>query len=369
MKIENQCLAAALAAFPFEGKIVALEPFGAGHINDTFAVFVEAYPEAKIGYILQRLNTNVFKKPREVMENIMNVTGFIRETLLASGENAERGVLHFLKTVDGEVAFYDQQDMPWRSYRFIEHSFCHDQAPTPEMFYQSGCAFGGFLQRLEHYPASSLHDTIPDFHNTPKRLLALERAVNADPMGRAGECEEDIRFVLERADDCRLLTDMQQSGALPLRVTHNDTKLNNVLFDTQTGRAICVIDLDTIMPGLSLNDFGDSIRFGATTAAEDERDLSRVTFSLPLFEAYTRGYLQAAGSALTPAEKQMLPQGARVITLECGIRFLTDHLEGDTYFKTERPGQNLDRARTQFKLVHEMERNMERMQDIVAKYS
>lgn len=364
-RIENQCLAAALAAFPYEGKIVRLEPFGSGHINDTYAVYLEHYPETKIGYILQRLNTHVFKKPREVMQNIVGVTEYLHKELQAEGGDAERGTLHFLKTNDGEGAFYDRQGMPWRSYRFIEHSFCYDQSPTPEIFYESARAFGDFLRRLQDYPAHTLHDTIPHFHDTRRRLVALQKAVADDAQGRAEACRAEIEFALARANECGILMDALEKGALPLRVTHNDTKLNNVLFDEDTCKAICVIDLDTIMPGLSLNDFGDSIRFGATTAAEDEQDLTKVNFSLPLFEAYTKGYLETAGEALTDNEKALMPQGARLLTLECGMRFLTDHLEGDTYFKIERSGHNLDRCRTQFKLVADMEACFPQMHAIV----
>ncbi|MDL2323892.1 aminoglycoside phosphotransferase family protein [Ruminococcaceae bacterium OttesenSCG-928-A16] len=368
MKVENQCLAAALAAFPYEGKITALEPFGSGHINDTYAVYVEGYPAPRIGYILQRLNTNVFKQPGAVMQNIMGVTEYLKTALEREQRDTSRGTLHFLKTADDQPAFYDQQGMPWRSYVFIENSFCYDKSPTVEVFYQSACAFGDFLRLLEGYPAETLHETIPYFHDTRRRLEALQQAAAQNIAGRAANCQPEIDFAMNRAEDCALLMNMLEAGELPLRVTHNDTKLNNVLFDKTTGEALCVIDLDTIMPGLSLNDYGDSIRFGATEAAEDEPDLTKVTLSLPLYEAYTKGFLQTAGPALTPTEKDMLPQGARIITLECGIRFLTDYLNGDVYFKTERPGQNLDRCRTQFKLVSDMEANFAQMQQIVKKY-
>lgn len=368
MKTENQCLAAALAAFPYEEKITALEPFGSGHINDTYAVYVQSYPQPRIGYILQRLNTHVFKQPQAVMENIMGVTGHLCRTLEREGQDTTRSTLHFLKTADGDAAFFDTEGMPWRSYMFIEDSFCYNQSPTPKVFYESARAFGNFLRLLEGYPAETLHDTIPHFHDTRKRLQALREAVQRDTAGRAAACRTEIDFVEQRAEDCGLLMNLLEAGGLPLRVTHNDTKLNNVLFDQATGQALCVIDLDTIMPGLSLNDFGDSIRFGATEAAEDERDLEKVTLSLPLFEAYTKGYLETAGPALTETEKDLLPQGARIITLECGIRFLTDYLDGDAYFKTERPNHNLDRCRTQFKLVQEMEQKMAEMQNIVKKY-
>lgn len=368
MKIENQCLAGALAAFPYEGKIVGMVPFGSGHINDTYAVMINAYPKPVVGYILQRLNTNVFKKPQEVMENIMGVTEHLHDKLVAEGKDADRGTLNFLKTMGGQVAYYDIEGMPWRSYRFVESSFCYDQSPSADIFYESARAFGNFLRMLEDYPAHTLHHTIPHFHDTRKRTKDLENAIAANIAGKVDECAAEIAFARERANDCGLLMDMLDRGELPLRVTHNDTKLNNVLFDEHSGEALCVIDLDTIMPGLSLNDYGDSIRFGATEAAEDERDLDKVTLSLPLFEAYTKGYLETAGKSLTRTEIDLMPQGARLITLECGLRFLTDHLNGDTYFRVDRLGQNLDRCRTQFKLVRDMENHMETMQGIVQKH-
>lgn len=369
MKIENQCLAAALAAFPYEGKITALEPFGSGHINDTYAVYIQNRPKPKIGYILQRLNTNVFKKPQEVMQNIMGVTEYLKSEMEKEGTYSCRCTLHFLKTIEDQPAFYDQQGMPWRSYIFIENSFCYDKSPTPEVFYESACAFGNFLRLLQNYPAETLHETIPHFHDTRKRLDDLKLAIEQDSFDRVKNCQPEIDFVLERTQDCSLLVDMLEKGELPLRVTHNDTKLNNVLFDETTKEAICVIDLDTIMPGLSLNDYGDSIRFGATDASEDEQDLSKVNFNLDLYDIYTKGFLETAGAALTANEKAMLPQGARIITLECGIRFLTDYLNGDTYFKTDRVNHNLDRSRTQFKLVSDMEQVFDQMQQIVEKYS
>ncbi|MFV0413777.1 MAG: phosphotransferase enzyme family protein [Oscillospiraceae bacterium] len=369
MNKENRCLAEALAAFPYEEKIVAMEPFGSGHINDTYALYAGSSASPRLAYILQRLNTNVFKKPEDVMQNIVGVTEYLRERLEAEGEDAARGTLHFLKTFEGKPAYYDIEGMPWRSYHYIEDSFCYEKSPTVEVFYESARAFGDFLNKLQNYPAETLHETIPHFHDTPRRLEALRQAAEADRLGRAAGCRREIEFALARAEDCGLLVNLLQKGELPLRVTHNDTKLNNILFDKKTGKAVCVIDLDTIMPGLSLNDYGDSIRFGATTAAEDERDLSKVALSLDLFEAYTRGYLETAGGALTPREKELLPQGARLITLECGMRFLTDYLEGDSYFKIERPGQNLDRCRTQFKLVQDMEDNLLLLQEIAAKYA
>ena len=243
------------------------------------------------------------------------------------------------------------------------------QVQTPEQFYQSAWTFGNFQRLLADYPAHTLHETIPQFHDTRDRYKKFEKAVEANVCGRAAEVQAEICFVREHQADCAVLMDLLESGKLPLRVTHNDTKLNNVLLDKKTGCGLCVIDLDTVMPGLSLNDFGDSIRFGANHSAEDEPDLSLVNFDLELFEIYTKGFLGAAGDALTAREKEMLPWGAKLMTLECGMRFLTDYLEGDHYFKTHRPGQNLDRCRTQFKLVRDMEAHWPEMAAIVQKYS
>ena len=369
MREENRCLAAALAAFPYEGKIVAIEPFGTGHVNDTYAVFVDCYPRPKLSYVLQRLNIRVFPRPQQVMENTFRVAEFISGDMREKGRDAERSTLRFLKTQDGEVAFFDSQGMPWRSYRFVEHSFCHDKAPTAELMCESGRAFGSFLRALDSYPVADLHETIADFHNTPKRLEGLVAAWKADPLGRARECEPELEFALARGRDCGILLDLHKKGRLPLRVTHNDTKHSKILFDERTRAALCVMELDTTMPGLAPYDFGDSIRFGATAVAEDELQLERVRLSIPLFEAYTKGYMEQAGGCLSRLETEMLPQGARLMTLECGIRFLTDYLLGDGYFKTKRPGQNIDRCRTQFKLVKEMEYRYDTLCEIVEKYA
>ena len=235
-------------------------------------------------------------------------------------------------------------------------------------FYDSGVAFGNFQKMLADYPAKTLHETIPNFHNTPSRFRDFQKAVQEDKMGRAASAQEEIAFALARENDTKVLTDLLKAGELPLRVTHNDTKLNNILFDENTKKAICIIDLDTVMPGLSHYDFGDSIRFGASTGAEDEKDLSKIEMDLALFEAFTKGYLEGCGGSLTEKEIEMLPMGAKLMTYECGIRFLADYLEGDVYFKIHREGHNLDRARTQFKLVKDMEDKWTEMAAIVEKY-
>ena len=251
---------------------------------------------------------------------------------------------------------------------FVEDTVCLQQVQSAEDFYQSAVAFGNFQHQLADYPAHTLHETIPHFHDTPKRFADFQRAVAEDRMGRAAQVQREIEFVRAREADYHIMVDLLAAGKLPLRVTHNDTKLNNILFDKTTGEGLCVIDLDTVMPGLAANDFGDSIRFGANHCAEDEADLSKVNFSMELFEIYTKGFLQAAGDAFTPLEKQTLPWGAKLMTMECGMRFLADYLEGDHYFHINYETQNLNRARTQFKLTADMERNWDAMQKVIEKY-
>ena len=366
--VSDEHLANALYAFfDYNEKVAFVKPFGAGHINETYAVYQGPEGGEEIRYILQRLNTAVFHQPEEVMQNIFGVTEFLRRHIRAQGGDPDRETLNYLKTKTGARCYWDSEGQPWRCYHFIENSFCYQSATTPQLFYNSAKAFGRFLCQLGDYPADTLHETIPHFHDTPSRLHDLERAISRDILDRAKDASFEIAFIRDRAEECARLTGLLAKGALPLRVTHNDTKLNNVLFDETTREAICVIDLDTIMPGLALYDFGDSIRFGATTASEDEPDLTKVHFDLTLFGAYTRGYLETAGTVLTDTEKENLCWGAKIITLECGVRFLTDYLQGDTYFKTERPGQNLDRCRTQLKLVADMEAVWPQMQEIVAR--
>lgn len=361
------CLKPALEAFSFT-EDAHVKPFGTGHINDTFAVRPAGDENAPIEYVLQRINTHVFRQPKQLMENAIGITQHIHTQLVDEEKDAERGVQDFLLTDSGQSLYFDEEGLPWRCYHFIPGSYVYEETPTPEVFKESGRAFGEFLRMVSDYPADTLYDTIPDFHNTPARLDALKAAVREDKHGRLKDCRAEVDFALSRAEDCGMLTSMLEKGELPLRVTHNDTKLNNVLFDENDGTALCVIDLDTIMPGIVGNDFGDAIRFGASTAAEDEPDLDKVQLSLPMFEAFTSGYLEAAGDALTPEEKRTLPQSARLMTLECGMRFLTDHLLGDEYFRIHRPGHNLDRCRTQFKLVAEIEEKMDEMNEIVARF-
>lgn len=343
-----------LSSFALSGAPVSCEPYGSGHINGTQLVVCDSGAR----YILQHINTNVFREPEALMRNIELVTAHLRKKI-----SDPRGVLRLVPANDGR-SFSVENGAYWRVYELVENSVCY-QSATPTLFFESAVAFGRFQNQLADFPAEQLVETIPHFHDTPVRYAAFHRAVAENAAGRRELVQPEIDFVLARESFSHMLVDLQAAGELPLRVTHNDTKINNVLFDAKTNKALCVIDLDTVMPGLSVNDFGDAIRFGASTAAEDERDLSRVHFDLNLYETYVKGYLSTCGGSLTKAEKAMLPTGAKMMTLECGMRFLADHLAGDVYFHVSREGQNLDRARTQFRLVEEMENSWDQMHKIV----
>lgn len=358
-----------LAAYDFGAPVVGAMRYGHGHINDTFCVHTQPEDDCCKCFILQRMSAAAFKRPDLLMENIVGVTEFLGRKVERSGGDRSRESMEVLRMPDGRSFYTDSNGGAWRVFPFITGTYCYQQADTPELFEASARAFGQFQRMLSDYPAETLHETIPDFHNTEDRLLKLKAAVAADAVGRVRECEAEIAFVMQRQADCSVAQDALREGKLPLRVTHNDTKLNNVLVDKVTGQGICVIDLDTTMPGLSINDFGDSIRFGANHSAEDEKDLGKVNFDISLYEVYTRGFLEGAAGSLTAAELEYLPWGARLMTLECGIRFLTDYLEGDHYFRTHYPQQNLDRCRTQFKLVQDMEQQFDQMIRIVNKYA
>ena len=366
---DSRSLEDAVYAFGFGQKCSYVKPFGEGHINETYAVYMQEEDGSDVPqYVLQRLNINVFKNPSQVMENIFGVTEFLREVIREEGGDVDRETLSYIKTKSGETYFEDAQGQPWRCLHFISNSVCYQTVEEPDQFYQSAKSFGHFLKQLGNYPAESLHETIPQFHDTVKRFRDFAKAVKEDVKNRSRSCKKEIAFALEREEDCGVLMEQLNKGLLPLRVTHNDTKLNNILFDSDTDKGLCIIDLDTIMPGLAANDFGDSIRFGASTAEEDEKDLEKVHFDIHLYELYVKGYLEMAKDVLTPAEIESLPWGARLMTLECGMRFITDYLQGDVYFKTAYPEHNLVRARTQFKLVKEMEEQFEAMQEIAKKY-
>lgn len=354
----------AAAAYPFGSKITSLEPYGGGHINDTFLVTCTDGAE----YVLQHINSYVFKHPDEIMENIMGVTKFIANKLTAEGKDPSRSTLTVMPTTDGKNYYVDSDGEFWRVTLNIPNTTAFDFAESTDMLKKSGAAFGEFQSMLADYPADTLHETIPHFHDTPDRYRQLEDAIRDNKSGRLGDVSVEIEFAKAHKEDCAILMDLLAKGELPLKVTHNDTKMSNVLIDNTTGDAVCVIDLDTVMPGLTAFDYGDSIRAGATTAAEDEVDLSKVHFSLELFKAYTEGFLGAAGKALTKTEIKTLPVGAKLMTLEVGMRFLADYLNGDVYFKTKYPQHNLDRARNQFHLVKEMEEQWDDMMSVIDAY-
>ena len=354
-----------IAAFEVEGKVVDCIPFGNGHINDTRLVTMDN----GVQYVAQRINKNVFKRPDLLMENYVGVTKFIRKKIEEMGGDPLREVLNAIPTKDGKPFYFDEEEQYWRLLVYVTDSIGYDKVERPEQFYDSAVSFGDFQYMLRDYPAATLHETIVNFHNTPDRYRQLMEAIENNAAGRLDEVSAEVEFAKARREFAYTLENAHAEGRLPLRVTHNDTKLNNILFDTKTGEALCVIDLDTIMPGYSVNDFGDSIRFGATTALEDETDLSKVNFDISLYELYVKGFIEGAKGGLTEGELEMLPIGAIMMTFECGMRFLADYLNGDTYFRIHRPSHNLDRCRNQFKLVSDMEAHLDEMRAIVKKYS
>ena len=359
----------ALINFQLDGMVMSAVRYGSGHINDTFLMTLKKDDETEGRVILQRMNKSIFTQPVELMENVLGVTSFLREKIIENGGDPERETLNVIPTKDGKPYFVDSEGEYWRCYKFIEDATSYDQVESPEDFYQSAVSFGNFQRLLADYPAETLHETIKGFHDTKARFAVFKKAVEEDVCGRAASVKEEIDFVLAREDIANVFGDMLAKGELPIRVTHNDTKLNNIMIDNKTRKGICVIDLDTVMPGLAMNDFGDSIRFGASTAAEDEQDLDKVWCDMQLFDVYTKGFIEGCDGKLTDKEIEMLPMGAKVMTFECGMRFLTDYLQGDTYFKIHREKHNLDRCRTQFKLVADMEEKWEVMNAIVKKYN
>ena len=347
--------------FAFDGTVSDLKVCGNGHINSTYIVTVENGKR----YILQILNTAIFKDPVGVMNNIVAVTDHIRKGLAEAGEDTERGTMRVVLTKEGANGYTDDEGRFWRAYDFVEGTVCRLTVDSPETFARVGEAFGDFQRRLSDFDATKLIESIPNFHNTKKRYADFLAAVERNAAGRVDSVREEIRFITDRADKCALIVDALACGDLPLRVTHNDTKLSNILLDEVTEEAVCIIDLDTVMPGSSLYDFGDSIRTGAASAAEDEPDLDKVHFLPEMFKAYARGFIKGTGGALTETELQMLPDGGYIITLEQAIRFLADYLDGDTYYHTDYPDHNLVRARTQLKLVAETEACMEELREFV----
>jgi Phosphotransferase enzyme family len=347
--------------FEIYGDFVSAEPYGSGHINDTLRVIINQ-GGTEVHYIFQRINEKVFQNPPALMDNITRVTEHIFSKIETEGDKeVTRHTLYVINARDGKSYVQDEEGKYWRAYIFIEKAQTYDIVESPEQAYEAARAFGLFQKDLADLPGERLHETIPDFHNTPQRFANLEKAIATDTAGRAKDAQAEIDFILNRKADASILTDLLAAGKLSERITHNDTKLNNVMIDDESGKGVCVIDLDTVMPGLVHYDFGDMVRTSTSPAAEDEKDLSKVTMQFHMFESILRGYLSTAGDFLTPLEREHLPFAGKLITMEIGIRFLTDYLEGDIYFKTHREGHNLDRCRTQFKLVESIEEQMDDM--------
>ena len=352
-------IAAAIGQFEIGGTFVDVAAYGSGHINDTYrAVFDQA--GSPVRFIVQRINRSIFKNPAAMMENIQRVTAHLAGQVAGEPEY-ERHVLTLIPTRRGQAWHVDADGEYWRAYRFIERASTYDAVESTDQAYQAAKAFGRFQTLLGGLPEPRLHDTIPDFHNTPKRFQALQQAIALDVANRAILAKPEIEFALAHEPVAGILL----NAGLPERVTHNDTKFNNVMLDDTTGEGICVIDLDTVMPGLTLYDFGDMVRTTTSPAKEDEQDLSQVSLQFPMFEALVRGYLSSAGGLLTDAEKDHLVLAGKVITFEQGARFLADYLAGDTYYKVHRDGHNLDRCRTQFKLIESIEQQEDAMERLV----
>lgn len=361
---KNYDIKAICSNFVMFGQFLSAAPYGTGHINDTFRVTFDQ-AGTHVNYIVQRINHNVFKNPAAVMENIGRVTEHMKKKLSGLPDAARRS-LEFHPANDGKYVYIDPEGNFWRIYSCVEKCRTYDVIESTDQAYQAARAFGNFQKTLFDLPGGRLNDTIPFFHNTPKRFDALEEAIRKDSAGRAAKCQAEIAFAMAHKPICSKLLDLHAEGKLPERITHNDCKLNNVLIDDATGEGICVIDLDTIMPGFVLYDFGDMIRTSTSPAKEDEQDLSKVTMRFEMFEALVKGYLDAVGHAITPVEKELLPFSGKLITFTIGIRFLTDYLNGDVYFKVHREGHNLDRCRTQFKLIESIEQQEDAMDKLVA---
>lgn len=356
-----------LSNFAINGEFISCEPYGSGLINRTY---VAVYNEGgrRVRYIVQRINTNLFKNVDGLMNNIKIVTEFNRAEIVKRGGDPDRESLTLVPTKNGGTYFRTEEGDCYRVYVFIENAKGYDVVEKPEHFYESAVAFGKFAMLLDRFDSSKLFEVLPDFHNTVKRFDNFKKSLEADKFNRAKDVKKEIEFALNREKITHTIVDLLASGKMPSRVTHNDTKLNNVLIDTRTDKAVSVIDLDTMMPGSICYDFGDSIRFGCNPCLEDTPETEKVIFNMPLFETYTKGYLSVFGDTITDIERKNLPMGAILMTYECGIRFLTDYLDGDVYFRKTREGQNIDRMRSQFKLVSDMEKRYDEMLSAVEKY-
>lgn len=361
--MKNYVLKQICKNFYIDGEVLSIKSYGEGHINNTYLVETT---EKK--YILQRVNNSVFKNTEKVMENIAKVTEHITNIVKQNGGDADRKTLNFINAKNDRNFYIADDGSLFRMYIFIDNAICYESVENPGIMYEAARAFGQFQKCLDDFPAEKLYETIARFHDTVDRYRIFKEILAEDKVNRAEIAKEEIVFALERENCAGIIVEALEKKEIPLRVTHNDTKLNNVMMDKDTGEGICVIDLDTVMPGSLLYDFGDAIRYAASTAAEDELDLDKVSMDIGLFEEYTKGYLEELGDTITKKEAELLPMSAKILTLECGLRFLTDYLDGDNYFRIHRANHNLDRARTQFKLVYDMEQKMDEMKRIVEKY-
>ena len=352
------------SAFDLRGTMISAEPYGSGHINDTYKVVVDQ-GGLEVNYILQRVNQKVFPNVDKLMENVQRVTAHLGRKIVACGGNPTRETLTLVPTLAGRTYHRDAEGGCWRAYLFIYGARTYDFVSDTRQAFEAASAFGKFQKQLADLPGGPVFESIPNFHNTPKRFENFLNSLKADKLNRAASAKKEIDFCLARQDKIGAVVKGLADGSIPTRVTHNDTKINNVLLDDATGKGLCVIDLDTVMPGSVLYDFGDEVRTTTATAAEDERDLSKVTFRLDLFEALVKGYLEATDGMLVPAERDYLAESGALITFEIGLRFLTDYLDGDIYFKVHRDGHNLDRCRTQFEMTRQMDEQLDKMQAIV----
>ena len=346
--------------FNFDGDIEHVKPIGAGHINSTYMV-----KTTKNKYTLQKINTSIFTDPEGLMENIYNVTEFLKDKISKRGGDIKRESLSVVKTLDDKLFYVDSDLAYWRAYVFIDDVITYQQPKNIQIVFDSGYAFGDFLNMLSDYDMSTLHDTIKDFHNTVKRFNQFKIAIEKDVANRVSNVSKEIEFLLKREEDCSVILDLIEQDKIPLRVTHNDTKLNNLLFDNITGKPVCILDLDTVMPGSILYDFGDALRISGSSAEEDEKDLDKVNLVMDNFVAFSKGFISALKDNINQYELSLLPFSIKLITMEIGMRFLTDYLNNDIYFTIHRKDHNLDRARTQFKLVADIEDNLELMNSII----
>jgi hypothetical protein len=364
----HQSLLEVSSHFSFEGELKQVDPITIGHINNTYLAIVDVPGGKKRKYVLQQINQFVFKDPQGLMRNIQLVTQHLRGKVLARGGDPERETLNLVKTTSADQYFIDGRGEYWRAYQFVEDARTYESINNPRHVYETAWAIGNFQCQMADFPAGQLCETIPKFHYTPKRYEQFQQAVQEDRAGRVRSVREEIQFLERRSQQVSVITNLIDLGRLPLRVTHNDAKLNNVMIDDQTGKAICILDLDTVMPGSVLYDFGDVVRSTAALVPEDHPDDRQAGIALDVFEGLVHGYLDAAREFLTPVEIDYLAFSGCLITLEQALRFLADYLNGDIYYKIDREQQNLDRARTQIKMVQDMETKFDKMQAIITKY-